>query len=281
MHERQKRDIRRYLRIHVFRGLRNEEVRRGILAVAYLGALCAGRLVRPDEIVGLVQRDGIVGILAGRLVDAGQMVAVENHGDRLVQLVQLGEELLGGLVGQAHALGVGFDGFGFRLAGLAVGVRRLHLVLVVGVPVLVWHVVLHGDDLHELVVVGAGNLLERALVGRFVAHIRRLAELALVFDGVGALERIEMREAELFVVRCARVHGRLVRVEGDGIRRRSPQPVDGRRPRFTRHELLVGAGQRGTEVRHAQAGESHVFKIRRAAAIAAGQHEAAGRVFLD
>ena len=141
--------------------------------------------------------------------------------------------------------------------------------------------VLHGDDLHELVAVRAGNRLIRALVGRFVAYIRRLADLALIFDDVGALERVEMRESELFVVRCARIHGRLVRMEGDGIRCRPPQLVDGWRPRFTRHELLVGAGQRGTEVRHAQAGESHVFKIRRAAAVAAGQHEAAGRVFLD
>ena len=109
VHVGQERQIGAHFRVHLFGGLRDEEVRRGVGAVVELGALHFARLVRPDEVVGQVQRDRVLLVGAGRLVDARQVVAVEHDGDRLVDRVEFLEELLGGLVGQLHALGVGAD----------------------------------------------------------------------------------------------------------------------------------------------------------------------------
>ena len=149
------------------------------------------------------------------------------------------------------------------------------------VPLVVRHVVLHGDDLQELVGLGFLHLFQRALVGGLVGDVRRIVDLVLMRDDVRTGQRVEMREAELLVVGGARIHGRLVRVQSDGVLRSAPHLVDCRRPMLARHQLLVWAGQGGIEIRHAQAGQSHVFQVGGAAAVSGGQHQTGRGVLLD
>ena len=56
-----------------------------------------------------MQRQGVVSILAGGRIDAGQVVTVEHHGDGLIECIQLVQELLRGLIGNLYALLVGLD----------------------------------------------------------------------------------------------------------------------------------------------------------------------------
>ncbi len=227
-----------------------------------------------------MQRQRVAVISGSRRVDARQMVSVEDHGDRLAELVEFAEESGGRPIRQGRALLVGFDGF------LLVVLQRLSrggggFEVVVLVPVMVGHVVLHGDDLQELVRLGFPDFLQRALVGGLVGDVRRIVDLVLMRDDVRPGQRVEMREAELLVVGGARIHGRLVRVQSDGVLGRAPHLVDGRRPMLARHQLLVWAGQGGIEIRHAQAGQSHVFQIGGAAAVSGGQHQAGRGILLD
>ena len=208
------------------------------------------------------------------------MVSVEDHGDRLAELVEFAEESGGRPIRQGRALLVGFDGF------LLVVLQRLSrggggFEVVVLVPVMVGHVVLHGDDLQELVRLGFPDFLQRALVGGLVGDVRRIVDLVLMRDDVRPGQRVEMREAELLVVGGARIHGRFVRVQADGVLCGAPHLVDCRRPMLARHQLLVWAGQGGIEIRHAQAGQSHVFQIGGAAAVSGGQHQAGRGILLN
>ena len=89
-------------------------------------------------------------VLAGRRVDAGKMVAVENHGDWTVDLVELIEEIRSRLVGVIHTLCVSFDtGFLF-FANIR---RRIATAfeLVVWIPVVIWKMILHGYHLQKYV----------------------------------------------------------------------------------------------------------------------------------
>ena len=70
-------------------------------------------------------------------------------------------------------------------------------------------------------------------------------------------------------------------MKSDGILRRTPQLVDGRRPMLTRHELLVWAGKRRIEIRHAQTGQSHIFKIGGSATISGRKHQTGSCVLFD
>ena len=65
---------------------------------------------------------------------------------------------------------------------------------------MVWHVVLHGDDLQELVAVGFLNLFNGALIRGLIGHIRRIVDLVLMRDDVRTGQRIEVRESELLIV---------------------------------------------------------------------------------
>ena len=100
-------------------------------------------------------------------------------------------------------------------------------------------------------------------------------------DDVIAFKRVEVRETELLIIRGARIHGRLVRVQADGVLGSAPHLVDGRRPMLGRHQLLVGTGQRRIEIRHAQAGQTHIFKIGGAATVSGREHQAGSGVLLD
>ena len=75
---------------------------------------------------------------------------------------------------------------------------------------MVWHVVLHGDDLQELVVFGFLYLFNSALIRGLIRHIRRIVNLILMRDDVRTGQRIEVRESELLIVGGARIHGRFV-----------------------------------------------------------------------
>ena len=280
MHFGEERQIRRHLGIHMLGGLRHKEVGRRIVGVADLVALRAGSLVGPDEVVRLMQRQRVAVISGSRRVDARQMVSVEDHGDRLAELVEFGKEIGGRIIRQRSALLIGFDGLLLVVLQRFVrGGGRLEIVMLV--PLVVRHVVLHGDDLQELVGLGFLHLFQRALVGGLVGDVRRVVELVLVRDDVRTGQRIEMREAELLVVGGARIHGRFVRVQADGVLCGAPHLVDCRRPMLARHQLLVWAGQGGIEIRHAQAGQSHVFQVGGAAAVSGGQHQAGRGILLD
>ena len=194
------------------------------------------------------------------------MIAVEYYGDRLVDGVELVEEVGGRLVGQRRTLLIGFDGL--LLIVLQRSARSgFDLEIVVLIPIVVWHMVLHGDDLQELVAVGFPNLFNGALIRGFIRHIRRIVDLVLMRDDVRTGQRIEVRESELLIVDGTRIHGRFIRMKSDGILRCPPQLVDGRRPMLARHQLLVRTGQRGIEVRHGKTRQSHVFQVGGAAAV--------------
>ena len=70
-------------------------------------------------------------------------------------------------------------------------------------------------------------------------------------------------------------------MKSDGILRRTPQLVDGRRPMLARHELLVWAGKRRIEIRHAQTGQSHIFKIGGSTTISGRKHQTGSCVLFD
>ena len=265
----------------MLRSLRHEIVRRRVHAVVDLLALRAGRLVGPYEIIRQMQRQRIVRILAGGFVDARQMVAIEHDRHRLVELVELIEEVLRLRIGDARALRIRVDGRHFVGAEGIGAVGRGGLELVVGIPVVVRHMVLHRDDLDELVRIGRADVLQRALIRGLVGHVRGTVDLVPMLDDVVALQRVEMRESELLVVRRARIHRRLIRVEGDGVLRSPPHLVDRRRPMLPRYQLLVRAGQRRVEIRHAQARQSHILQVRGAATVSGRQHQTAGRAGFD
>ena len=127
------------------------------------------------------------------------MIAVEYYGDRLVDGVELVEEVGGRFVGQSHTFLIGFDGL--LLIVLQRSVRSgFGLEIVVLIPIVVWHVILHGDDLQELVAVGFLNLFNGALIRGLIRHIRRIVDLVLMRDDVRTGQRIEVRESELLIV---------------------------------------------------------------------------------
>ena len=280
MHLREERQIRGHLGVHMLGGLRHEEVRRRIVGVVDLVALRAGRLVGPDEIIRQMQGKRIVVVFGSGRINARQMIAVEHHGDRLVDGVELVKEVGGRLVGQSRTLLIGFDGL--LLIVLQRSVRSgFGLEIVVLIPIVVWHVVLHGDDLQELVAIGFLDFFDGALVRRFVRHVRRIVDLVLMRDDVRTGQRVEMRESELLIVGRTRVHRRFVRVQSDGILRRPPQLVDGRRPMLARHKLLIRTGERRIEIRHAQTRQSHVFEVCGTTAISGRKHQTGGRILFD
>ena len=208
------------------------------------------------------------------------MIAVEHHGDRLVDGVELVKEVGGRLVGQSRTLLIGFDGL--LLIVLQRSARSgFCLEIVILIPIMVWHVVLHGDDLQELVAIGFLYLFNSALIRGLIRHIRRIVDLVLMRDDVWTGQRVEMRESELLIVGGARIHGRFVWMKSDGILRRTPQLVDGRRPMLVRHELLIRAGKRRIEVRHAQTRQSHVFEIGGSSTVSGRKHQTGSRVFFD
>ena len=280
MHFGQERQIRADLGVHVIGGLCHEEVRRRVGCIACLIALGAGSLIRPDEVIGQVQGQGVVVILAGGRVDARQVVAIEHHGDGLIQRIQFIQELLSGLIGNLHTLLIGLNRLLFIITQ-----RRTRGgfggVVVILIPLVVGHVILHGNDLNELVRLAGLDAFQRRIIGRLIRDVRRLVDLVLILDHVRTGQRVEVREAELLVVRGTRVHAGFVRVVAERVDGRAPQLVDGGSPMLARDQLLVRAGQGGLEIGHAQAGKSHVFEIGRTSAVAGGEHQAGGGARLD
>ena len=141
--------------------------------------------------------------------------------------------------------------------------------------------ILHGNDLNELVRLAGLDAFQRRIIGRLIRDVRRLVDLVLILDHVRTGQRVEVREAELLVVRGTRVHAGFVRVVAERVDGRAPQLVDGGSPMLARDQLLVRAGQGGLEIGHAQAGKSHVFEIGRTSAVAGGEHQAGGGARLD
>ena len=191
MHLGEERQIWGHLGVHMLGSLRHEEVRRRIVGIVDLVALRAGRLVGPDEIIRQMQGKRIVVVFGSGRINARQMITVEHHGDRLVDGVELVKEVGGRLVGQSHTFLIGFDGL--LLIVLQRSVRGgFSLEIVVLIPIVVWHVVLHGDDLQELVAVGFLNLFNGALIRGLIRHIRRIVDLVLMRDDVRTGQRIEV-----------------------------------------------------------------------------------------
>ena len=121
-----------------------------------------------------MQGEVVLRVLRGGRVNAGQVVAVEHHGDWAVDGVKVVEELLGGFVGALHALGV------FRMHAHLVARHALRVVrgvefILAAVQIRVGRMVLHRhelDVLGRLVAGGVGtHLFDHVLVGLFVGHI--------------------------------------------------------------------------------------------------------------
>ena len=227
-----------------------------------------------------MQGQGVIVILTGGRVDARQVVAIEHHGDGLIQRIQFIQELLSGLIGNLHTLLIGLNRLLFIITQ-----RRTRGgfggVVVILIPLVVGHVILHGNDLDEFVRLAGLDAFQRRIIGRLIRNVRRLVDLVLILDHVRTGQRVEVREAELLVVRGTRVHAGFVRMIAERVGGRAPHLVDGGGPMLARDQLLVRAGQGGIEIGHAQAGKSHVFEVGRTAAVAGGEHQAGGGARLD
>lgn len=232
-----------------------------------------------------MQRHLVVRILIGGGIDARQMVAVEDYGNRFVDLIELVEEVGHFLIGVVHALGICVD-----VVALTVGnvLRRVGLhKLVIVVVVAVWRVVLHGHELQELRLVAILLLIdqiENVLVCLTVAHIRRTVDGAGVRERFFAVACVQIRELEFLVVNVAQIHALLERMHRSGggfavlLR---PNLIERVRVALIRHKLLVWHNQGIVEIGQIHTGQCLVFDIRGASAVAGGEHQAGCREVLD
>ena len=86
-----------------------------------------------------MQGKRIVVVFGSGRINARQMIAVEHHGDRLVDGVELVKEVGGRLVGQSRTLLIGFDGL--LLIVLQRSVRSgfgLEIVVLIPIVVCMW-----------------------------------------------------------------------------------------------------------------------------------------------
>ena len=148
-----------------------------------------------------MQYQRIVFVRRSSLISTRQMIAIENNGYRPVYSIQLVQEVNCCLIGDAHTLGIGVDLSAFVIVQVFCSVGPVELII--GVPVVVSHVILHGDELQELRVFLFVQLVDDVLVGSRIADVRRIVDSVLVRDCRLAVQRVELAESELLVVGVA------------------------------------------------------------------------------
>ena len=87
--------VRGDLGIEMLGGLRHEIIRGSVGRIRFveLRRMRVARRVRPDEVVGFMQRYVVLRVGHGLRIDAGQMVAVEDDGDRAVDCIEFLEKI--------------------------------------------------------------------------------------------------------------------------------------------------------------------------------------------
>jgi len=127
-----------------------------------------------------MQSKCVVLVFRGGLIGTGQVVSVENHGYGFVHGIQLVQEVDCCLIGDAHALCIGIDLSAFVIVQVFCDICLFELV--VEVPVVIGHVILHGDELQELRVFLRVQLIDDVLVGSRIIDVRRIVGSVLMRD---------------------------------------------------------------------------------------------------
>ena len=118
-----------------------------------------------------MQSKCVVLVFRGGLIGTGQVVSVENHGYGFVHGIQLVQEVDCCLIGDAHALCIGIDLSAFVIVQVFCDICLVKLV--VEIPVVIGHVILHGDEL---------QLIDDVLVGSRIIDVRRIVGSVLMRD---------------------------------------------------------------------------------------------------
>ena len=137
-----------------------------------------------------MQYQRIVFVRRSSLISTRQMIAIENNGYGLVYSIQLVQEVNCCLIGDVHALGIGVDLSAFVIVQVFCSVGPIELII--GIPVVVSHVILHSDELQELRVLLFIHLVDNVLVGSRIADVRRIVDSVLVRDCRLAVQRVEL-----------------------------------------------------------------------------------------
>lgn len=127
-----------------------------------------------------MQSKCVVLVFRGGLIGTGQVVSVENHGYGLAHGVQLVQEINGRLIGETHALCIGVDLPALVIIQVFCDICLVKLV--VEIPVVIGHVILHGDELQELRVFLRVQLIDDVLVGSRIIDVRRIVGSVLMRD---------------------------------------------------------------------------------------------------
>lgn len=127
-----------------------------------------------------MQSKCVVLVFRGGLIGTGQVVSVENHGYGFVHGIQLVQEVDCCLIGDAHALCIGIDLSAFVIVQVFCDICLVKLV--VEIPVVIGHVILHGDELQELRVFLRVQLIDDVLVGSRIIDVRRIVGSDLMRD---------------------------------------------------------------------------------------------------
>ena len=143
-----------------------------------------------------------------------QMVAVEDNCDRLIHRVKSGKEFLRSSIRIAHPFGICLDAVQPVIAELG-AISRMRLELVIVIPVVIWHMVLHARKLDELrlCVCRTVDFLQCSLIQLRVGNISGLIDFLLIFQVLRAVKGIELGKPELCIIRSARIHCGAVGVE--------------------------------------------------------------------
>lgn len=229
-----------------------------------------------------MQSKCVVLVFRGGLIGTGQVVSVENHGYGFVHGIQLVQEVDCCLIGDAHALCIGIDLSAFVIVQVFCDICLVKLV--VEIPVVIGHVILHGDELQELRVFLRVQLIDDVLVGSRIIDVRRIVGSVLMRDRWLAVQRVELVEPELLVVHVTQIHVLVIRVEchGTGFAVFGiPDLIPREWVLLMRDELLVHGLHRVVKQGKIQSGERLVLDVRGASAKTRGEHQTGGGCFFQ
>lgn len=222
-----------------------------------------------------MQYQRIVFVRRSSLISTRQMIAIENNGYGLVYSIQLVQEVNCCLIGDVHTLGIGVDLSAFVIVQVFCSVGPVELII--GIPVVVSHVILHGDELQELRMFLFVQLVDDVLVGSRIAGVRRIVDSVLVRDCRLAVQRVELAESELLVVGVAQIHVLVIRMEcyGTGFTIfRVPDLVPCEGILLMWDQLLVHGLHGVVKQSQIQTGKRLILDIRGASAKTRGEHQA-------
>ena len=194
--------VRAHPGIHLRSSLSHQEIRRRVCSFFFRQLIIlAGSLIRPDEIIRLMERYSVLFVFCSIGVYPRQMVAVEDNCDRLIHRVKSGKEFLRSSIRIAHPFGICLDAVQPVIAELG-AISRMRLELVIVIPVVIW-----------LCVCRTVDFLQCSLIQLRVGNISGLIDFLLIFQVLRAVKGIELGKPELCIIRSARIHCGAVGVE--------------------------------------------------------------------